>query len=372
MTFFVPAEYYRLVYISLIVVLTIYYYGRVARFSTNGLIVSNSNSGVVVLFAFFLVVFMGLRPTTGHYFGDTSVYARNFSMYVAGINEYDPDSKEWLFEWLLFQCSRFTADVSIFFLIVEIGYILPLVIVCKKLIKEHTDVALLFFFTAFSFFSFGTNGIRNGLACSLFLLAYLWLSKGNRKGYLYAILIFCIVYNIHRSVALPILCTGLALWIKKTKYYMYIWGVSIIVSLVAGGMMENFFSGLGFDDRMKQYGSITDDGAYTNYSFRWDFLLYSSMPILLGYYAVIKKNVCDKTYLLLLHTYILCNAFWVTINRVAYSNRFAYLSWFLYPLLLAYPLLKLPIFDKQGQKVALILMLHTGFTVFMWLIGKWS
>jgi hypothetical protein len=69
---------------------------------------------------------------------------------------------------------------------------------------------------------------------------------------------------------------------------------------------------------------------FSKTGFRWDFLLYSALPIFIGWIATYKKSINDKTYSFILHTYIFSNAFWVLINTAAYSNRFAYLSWFLY------------------------------------------
>ena len=178
-----------------------------------------------------------------------------------------------------------------------------------------------------------------------------------------------LAFNIHRSTALPIACVLAAFFIKDTRIILGWWIASIFLSLVAGGPIEAFFTGLGFDDRMSNYSSENIDvSAFSSLGFRWDFLLYSAMPILLGYYVVIKRKIWDQKYLLLLHTYILCNSFWVMMIRAAYSIRFAYLSWFLYALVLIYPCLKLPIWKDQGKKAALIIMGHLGFTFFMYLL----
>lgn len=148
------------------------------------------------------------------------------------------------------------------------------------------------------------------------------------------------------------------------------WIGSIFISAVAGGFVESFFTGLGFDDRMDNYLNSTEyDDQFSSTGFRWDFLLYSAMPIWLGWYVVIKKKIFNNQYLLLLHTYILANAFWVMLIRASFSNRFAYLSWFMYPLVLAYPLLVLPIWKDQGKKVGMILMTHILFTYLMWIKG---
>lgn len=94
------------------------------------------------------------------------------------------------------------------------------------------------------------------------------------------------------------------------------------------------------------------------------FLLYSSMPILLGFYILQKRKITDRIYVILLNTYILANAFWIIVINASFSNRFAYLSWFLYPIVLVYPLLKLSIWKDQSRKTALILMFHCSFTYF--------
>lgn len=129
--------------------------------------------------------------------------------------------------------------------------------------------------------------------------------------------------------------------------------------------MTTMFAGLGFDDRLS-YLTDYDIGMFSHTGFRWDFLLYSMMPIVLGYYVVIKRGIQDRTYTILLNTYTLANAFWVMVIRANYSNRFAYLSWFMYPIVLAYPLLRLDVWgDMQGKRLKQIMLAHIGFTWFM-------
>ena len=130
--------------------------------------------------------------------------------------------------------------------------------------------------------------------------------------------------------------------------------------------MADVFIGLGFDDRVTTYLTTLDSEKFTKTGFRWDFLIYSMMPILLGYYIIVKRNIYDKPYIILLNTYIIANAFWVMIIRANYSNRFAYLSWFMYAVVLLYPLLRLNIWsNRQGLRVAQIMMAQVAFTWFM-------
>lgn len=362
---FDPSLYYP-VYIYSLLFLTIGYAVSISKYGTS-LIQRNTNQPLVLIYIFLFVLVVGLRPISGTYFGDTSNYAGLYNLFVNGIVSYNPESREWFFNWLMYQCSQ-VIDVHGFFLLVEILYVLPVLWACRKLIPNHALLMFLVCMGAFSFFSYGTNGIRNGMACSL-IIATLACVHGNLIQKIIGGVLAFLAYNIHHTTALPIVCILVTFFVKDTRLILGWWIASIFLSLVAGGPIEAFFTGLGFDDRMEGYSSANADATlFSSTGFRWDFLLYSAMPILLGYYVVIKRKIWNKNYLLLLHTYILCNSFWVMMIRASYSNRFAYLSWFLYALVLIYPCLKLPIWKDQGKKTALIILGHLGFTLFMYLI----
>ncbi|MBQ1748645.1 MAG: EpsG family protein, partial [Bacteroidales bacterium] len=125
---------------------------------------------------------------------------------------------------------------------------------------------------------------------------------------------------------------------------------------------------LGFEERLSSYvnaGANVDEHMLKT-GFRWDFLLYSSMPVLLGWYVIFRKRIYTRTYALLLGTYMYANAFWIMIIRAPYSNRFAYLSWFLYPIALAYPMLVMPVWKKApGLIIGIIMLGHMAFSIFM-------
>jgi len=158
---------------------------------------------------------------------------------------------------------------------------------------------------------------------------------------------------------------------------MYLaWFGAIALSLAFGETLGNLFSLLNYDDRLAANMQRGEDvaaewGEVLENRFRWDFLLYSSMPIILGAYTLFVRKVYNNTYLILLGTYIYANSFWVLVIRGLFSNRFAYLSWFIYPIVLAYPLFNLPVFKKDhSKKAAYILLAHLGFTISMWMLGR--
>jgi len=364
----IPANLYTAVYLNLLLFLTIIYI--VNHNSSDAVLKNHNNYGASWCFCIAMILFLGLRPVSYH-FGDTVNYAETYNLMKYDATAYDGDTSEWLFMWIMDKCSK-SISIHAFFLLIEIGYIGCLLWASRRLTPNNTWVTVLINFAAFSFFSFGTNGIRNGLACSIMLVAFSYVLGSKRDKIICALLCFC-AYNIHHSTALPILMMAVsAFFIHNLKLSLCIWVVSIFLSLTVGGWLENFFASLGFDERLNSYILSDDyDDQFSDTGFRWDFLLYSIMPIILGCYVIIKRKITDKTYSMLLNTYILCNAFWIMVIKASFSARFAYLSWFIYPMLLAYPLLRLPIWRDQSLKLNWIMTANIGFTYFMWLIGKY-
>ncbi len=368
------AQYYYLVYLFTIFSFTIIQYLSIHGQSTYRLLNKQKSQVWMFLFVILFIYIVGLRPVSYH-FGDTTNYAENYRlMRLSSRVPSWHDGGEWLFNWIMFKCSKIMR-VNYFFLIVEILYVVPIYFACRRLIKQNQTLLLLFCFGAFSFFSFGTNGIRNGAACSLVILAITYI-QGNISNKIICVILCFSAYFIHHSTALPILAMWFTYFFPRTKPMFYFWIFSIFISYYFGGIISDFFASIGFDERMTNYitGAELEDEMkqFSKTGFRWDFLLYSSMPILMGWYIIFKRMIkVDLNYILLLGVYIYSNAFWVMVIRASYSNRFAYLSWFIYPLVLAYPLLKFPIWKKkQGLRTGLILMAHFGFTFVMWLIGN--
>ena len=343
-----------------------------------------------------LIVFMGLRPVSGK-FGDTINYAYIYNnTFGAGVFQFDFE-KEWLWDFIMRSCKVAGLTVNAWFLLIAVGYLGFVFWGLRILLGENAWMAMLFFLSAFSTFTFGTNGIRNGFACSAVILAFAIAAHQNIARLIIAGAVLVLAFGIHRSISLPILAFIAASYvIKSPKVAIYFWIASIGISLVAGGAISNFFMGLGFDDRMTQYSTDQYSEQFTQTGFRWDFLAYSAMPVWLTWHVIQKAEkgraefgdtieeaetnitgagrIADahsmRVFNILATTYILANSFWVMVIRAAFSNRFAYLSWFLYPVVIAYAVIRLHIWEDQDRKAGLILALHAGFTIVMRLLGK--
>ncbi|MGM9851674.1 MAG: EpsG family protein [Muribaculaceae bacterium] len=372
MNFLAPQLYGSVYYYCMTVLAVTALFALSSQSKDRLLIGSKTAPTKATILAVLIILYIGTRPLSGA-FGDMKTYAYDYYRTISPTSRIPVDySGEWLFTLLMKLCGVLHFDYQGFCVVVSLLYVGLLLIACYRFSRNHSYIILLFVVSAFSFFSYGTNGVRNGLACSIVILALSFVSGTNRDRIIAAILCYA-AYSIHHSAALPALAMFVSYYfIRGPKWCIAFWFMSIIISIVAGDEMETFFSGLGFDDRLSGYiGNAANEATMAQFSktgFRWDFLLFSFMPIWLGWYVVMRRKITDRKYIVLLNTYILSNAFWVMVIRASFSNRFAYLSWFMYGLVLAYPLIKINVFRRQGFVTGLILMAQVAFNIIMMLI----
>ncbi len=371
----IPGAAYGTIFYNTVLVLCLFTAFRLVSSTGNSLLYSKPSLPVpTIVVTVIIILFMGLRPNES-YFGDTYVYAHSFNLMQNGYATPSASTGgEWLWARIMFAFVTGSGDVHMFFLFTDFLYYGLMLLCCWRLFPNNTWLAMLFFIGSFSTYSYGVNGIRNGTACSVVLVA-IALAAGGTKPERYAgLLLSLVAIAIHRSTALPIAALWAAVFIiRHPKQAIYFWIASIFLSLLVGNRVGDFFVSLGFDDRMTAYfqgqNDAKDMAQFSHTGFRWDFLLYSAMPVLFTWYLTVKRNFNDRAFNIIAITYILANAFWILVIRAAFSNRFAYLSWFMYPLVIAYPLLRFNIWPDQDRKTALILLLFYGFTYLMYLIG---
>lgn len=328
----------------------------------------SSESGTVSVIAMLLILWLGLRPIHGTFI-DTTTYAKSF--YASLSNSFVIKS-DILFNYTMQWFARSGFSVHLWLLFVEAVYIGCTAWATCKLFPYKTMTSFAFMLAAFSFFAYGTNGIRNGMACSVFLVS-LTLMK-DKRWILAAIFAFAAM-NIHKSLLLPIVALAFAYFYRNTKAYALGWVACIALSLVAGDTFIDFFTSQNLIDtgRDSDYlsGEYTDMDAFSHTGFRYDFLLYGCIPIIVGCYFVFKKNFDNTFYRLMLNVYIICNSFWILVNSSWLSNRIAYLSWFIYGFVLMYPLLESPYVHNRKRWVVYAVIGNAAFSYLMWILGKY-
>lgn len=370
------AEYYYTFYLLILIILTciISNRNRTAQiyFGDKTAIRTSSMSFLM----WFTILYIGLRPYHP-IFADTMGYVMRYENEIimpASFHDvyYSNDIRnEWLWHFILMGCARLGLPSWCYLTLISLGYVGFGALAIRRIFRpNHRLIAFIFFVGAFSFWSYGVNGLRNGLSFSIVLLAFTYL-KGGVKNYLKFGILSFIAYNIHHTAMLPLGCMLIShFFLKNCKFAFGIWLLSIPASLIAPGFFESILMELSPDERLAdninaQHKIEMMNTSFSHSGFRWDFLLYSVMPIILGYIVVFKHKTSNRIFINLLNVYLLCNAFWILVIRASFSNRFAYLSWFIYPFVIAYPLLELHFIKNQRAWISNILLAYIGFTAFM-------
>jgi hypothetical protein len=351
---YIPVAFYHVIYhyvIFFCVLLTV-----IQAMVHNGVdfvSLSFNKVGVVALLLF-LVFYIGFRPVSG-VFVDMTVYNLKYARFQDG-GSIDV-GKDIGFYTFMKWCSGLMSS-SFFFFLCALVYVVPPYLAFRKWFPHYAFIALLFYAGSFLFFAYGTNGIRSGMASSLFLLAVAYADKR-----WLATSLLLISFYFHASMLLPIAAFLLAYVYRNVRVYFLIWLLCILMSLSLGGFWEGLLGGVeSSDERLQEY--MSGEGAVSG-TFRWDFILYSAFAVFSGLYYTRVKLFDDPLYVRLLNTYLTANAFWVLVIRANYSNRFAYLSWFLLPIIIFYPLLKKTMMEQQYLKTSLILFIYFMFTYVM-------
>lgn len=359
---FIPLNFYIPLYhlIMLILAFVILIHANVYDVKDSSSLRFFNTFGLIFLIIF--ILYMGLRPVSGRYFGDMATYKRGFNLMQQGAKI--KIENDYLFNYFMLFCAQIMTP-TYFFLLVDVIYILPCYWFSKIYFKRYWFFSFFMLVGSFSFWSYGTNGIRNGLATSLFILALCFYDKSKIKMYAF----FLLSFFTHSSVIIPIAAFIVSGFYKNPKIYLYIWLSAIPLSLAGGSFWEGFFSQLGFADRTEGYltGGEEFKEQFSQTGFRWDFVFYSAFGIFSGWYFIFKKNIKDKFYIHLFGIYTIANAFWILVIRANFSNRFAYLSWFLMAPVIAYPMFKYKMWKDQYKVFGIIVLAYYMFTFLMFL-----
>lgn len=307
-----------------------------------------------------VLLFMGLRPLS-YRFGDMVIYNIQFNNLKNGADL--TLKKDLLFEYFTYFMSRL-GDADLFFLTCCLLYVIPLYFFSKKVFQDYWGFAFFMLVISFSFWSYGTNGIRNGIATSIFLYGI------SRNSKILSIAIILLSLSIHKSLIIPSTAYFIVLYLNNPRLYFYFWLISIPISLTLGSLFSGLFLSLGLveENRVNVYLGEFNQAAEAvslKVGFRWDFLLYSASGVYVAWYFIFKKKFKDQLYDKIVSIYLIVNAFWIIIIRANYSNRFAYLSWFLLGIVIIYPYLKIQFFKNQNRIIASIIIFYFMFTYIM-------
>lgn len=357
----IPASLYQTIYLTLVTIMTLFVYSQYQ--SRNGLreFAPSRTDALVGVLVVFLVLFIGFRPVSGRYFVDMANYVLYYEVFYDGATFiFDWDSENKIFDNLFAWWGSVRLGYTSFFVFVATIYFAGAYLGIRKLFPNHRLTAFLVFLAAFSTFSYGTNGIKAGAASSLFIWAL-----GYRENLKICIPLVLLSWGCHHSMIMVVAAFVVTLFVKNPKYYFWGWGFCFLMATAHVTAFAHLFAGATTEQGAEYLlGSGGNDG--TKGGFRIDFIVYSAMPVIVGWYALMKKKLqVSDLYKKLLSLYLCLNGVWMLCMYAAFTNRIAYLSWFIYPIVLIYPFLNEQWGRDRYKKFGFVMLGHLGFTLFM-------
>ncbi len=349
--------YYIIISIITYFIMTKYSY---VDFSDDGRYVTfNKSYGVALVI--FVIILIGLMPITGFYTADRGNYVSWYILYVGKEFSFNWSSANYLFEnaYRYVACHDFPP--SYLFLPLSTIYFVCMFWACNKFFPKDGFLAFVVYLGAFSTYSYGVNGAKAGAAASLFLLAIAFHNDKKKAA------LFCFLsLGFHHSMLVPILVFVITHFVKNRSIYLYAWLVSCVFAALGITTIQEFFANYS-NEKGASYLAVSDSIRSVS-GFRPDFILYSAVPIYLGYYFHKKFNIKSDTYDFLLNLYTGTNAIFILCSHGIFINRIAYLSWLIYPVVLIYPFLNCYLGINHNRFLLYTVLGHLSFTIFMFFV----
>ena len=358
----IVASVYNSIYLLIVTILSLFVYSQYSHRNTNIVSINNpkkvNNVGLFLL-VIFLILFIGFRPQS-YVFVDMMNYIQNYHAFLENVPfNWDANAENFLFDNYFAFVGSQNLGTTFFFVTIAAIYFGCAYWGIRRLFPQDTVMAYLTFLGAFSTFSYGTNGIKAGAAASLFILALSYY-----RNWKVCIPLLIITLGFHHSMTMPIAAFVLSVLWKNPKHFFWGWLFSLICAAAHVSFFQELFTGLTDESGTGYLTSSGSDWGGKS-GFRLDFVIYSSMPVLVGYYAIFKHKIKSRMYNLLLKVYLTTNAIWMLCMYASFTNRIAYISWSLYPIILIYPLLNEEWGNEKYRVVSKIFIAHLAFTLFM-------
>lgn len=358
---FIPAEYYSYINVIIIISLTLMFSSRV-KTDIGRTQDSPLKKNLIWSIAIFFSLFIGLRPIS-HVFVDMAGTAAIWEYRVETIHGIDLRMNNFIYENIPRYMDSIGLGKEDFFLLMACLYYIGTAYACKRIFGNNALIAYLVWLASFSTFSYATNGIKAGAAATWFIMA---LSFHNKK--IFALLLLFITIGFHHSMVLPVLGYIVCTLYNRPKWYFIFWiGCLVLSSLHITSIME-FLGGLlmSNDDEQGAEYLLGGQQYVIKQGFRIDFVIYSAIPIIVGYWIIFKRHIESNYYNFIYGLYAFINGFWLLCMYASFTNRIAYLSWLVYPIVLIYPFLKMNLkTSKQGVWANRIIWGNVIFTAFM-------
>lgn len=298
--------------------------------------------GVVLVFAA-VVLLIAFWPDGLS--SDKINYRNTFENLAAGTYPYEYQPKDFLFFAYQKICAAVGMSSDAFFLLTSTIFCTNFFIAGKRIFLEKASLYFFAMTVSLGFFSYGTNTLRAGLALSFWVLALSFYPQRLKM-----LLLALIAVGIHKSTLIPVAAFASAFLVPRPRLLAVGWIGCLCISLAFGEQIQAYFGNFFIEaEDTRVSGYLLGESSRYEMGFRWDFVAYSLIPIVIGLWLRKGEFFCDRFFNLVFGTYIIANGFWLLVIRMPYSDRVAYLSWFLFPIIILYPLLKYPRFILNAR-----------------------
>lgn len=357
----ISASLYSYVYLLLLTVLTIGCSLKYANYSESR-ITDKSYQQILpsLMLMVFMIIFIGFRPLD-NIFIDMNNYNRRYNAFINLGDDFtvDFEVENLIFDNILNLFASAEIPIEFFFTFIAAIYFSSILLAVRRLFPNDTLYSYVIYLSAFSTFSYGTNGIKAGVAAAIFLVALAYRNK-----VILSAILALISLGFHHSMYMVIIGYILTFIVKNPKYYLGFWFFTIICSAVHFNPLYSFMVSFA-DDGGNKYLTSTDSDWGGKIGFRLDFLLYSAVPIAIGFYSIYKCKITNGIYNMWFNLYTFSNSLWCLCMYIPFNNRIAYLSWFMLPIVSIYPMLKLTMHIRQYYLLNVVVWVYLIFSIFM-------
>ena len=167
---------------------------------------------------------------------------------------------------------------------------------------------------------------------------------------------------------MPIAVFILCWFVDKPKWYLGFWLLALAMAASGMSSVMTWLGEMLQSEDAHGASYLLNDKFSGRTGFRPDFVLYSAIPVALGYWVIFKRKFNSRFYNFVWSTYVVINAFWLLCMNAAFNNRIAYLSWAFNALVLVYPFLAKPFMRRQIPMLRSVIVYNLLFTIFMQVI----
>ena len=355
---------YYAVYLFIVTILTVWCSLKYASYPNSRLADKGVSTqwGALIL-SMLMVLFIGFRPKH-KVFVDSNNYIQSYYTFIYGKNfQFDNNAENLIFDNLFAYLGSNNYEITVFFIIIAFIYFGGTYLSSRKLFPRDTLYGIVIYLAGFSTFSYATNGIKAGAAAVIFLCAL-----GYYRKRIICALFLLISIGFHHSMVLPVTAFTICYFYRKPKVYLWIWLLSFLIAAAHISYFQNLFGGMA-DESGSRYLLANESSKFSYITgFRMDFIIYGLFPIVVGYFAIFKKNYQSKLYNCIYCTYVLTNSIWMLCMYASFTNRIVYLSWFMLPYVLVYPFFDKKFMPNQYKNLNKVVWVQLGFTLFMQII----